>query len=105
MMPSLRERKRYLVFELISRKNCSFKEASELVLGSCHYLIGSLGMSRAGVLMLQNCYKDNVGVVKVHPSFVDDVKSALALIRHDDVVARSRGLSGILNKAQKRFAG
>ena len=103
VLPSLREKKRYLVFQILGRRIDDSRAASDAIIGSCNGLIGSLGMARAGIMMLHNTYDKGMGVIKVNPAYVNELRASIALTAIEGAVVWSIGLSGILKKAQKKF--
>jgi len=109
VLPSLREKKRYLAFEIISQdKVRDFTSVNDAIYNSCFNYIGELGMARAGILILKDKYRNNKGMIRVNHKNVDNLKSSLMLIKKinkQDVIVRTLGLSGILKKAEKRYMG
>ncbi len=109
ILPSLREKKRYLVFEIISKEKISdFNSVSNGVMKSMLQLLGQLGTAKAGIIMLDNKWnpKAQRGIVKVSNRHVDALKAALAFahkIDDKEVIFRSIGVSGILKKAEERY--
>ncbi|MBD3304289.1 hypothetical protein GF343_04020 [Candidatus Woesearchaeota archaeon] len=107
VLPSLREKKRYLAFEIISKEPIKdFSDVSRAVWKALLDLSGVLGAAKAGIWLLSDkFYKDKQkGLIKVNHRNVDLLKSALCTIRQingTDVIVRSVGLSGILKKAEK----
>ena len=106
LLPSLREKKRYVAFEVISNANISFKAISKAIWNSLLGLTGELGAAKAGTWLLNDKYRQNKGLIKVNHKQVDAVKAALALIKQiegSNVIVHSTGASGILKKAEKRY--
>jgi ribonuclease P/MRP protein subunit POP5 len=105
ILPSLREKKRYVVFEVVSKNNFSIKDVKKEIEKTSLNLIGTLGFSKAGIMVL-NDYENKRGIVKVNNKYVNELKMALALIKNIEekkVIVNSVGVSGILNKARKRY--
>ena len=103
LLPSLKERKRYLAFEVMSKDNTRFSVVSKAVWSSILSFIGIKGAAKAGIWLLSDKYKNNKGLIRVGHKYVDDLKASLALIKNidsEDVIVRSLGVSGILNKAE-----
>jgi len=109
ILPSLREKKRYLAFEVISKSRInSFNDVSESINQNCRQFIGDLGMSQAGILILEDKWNPQLqkGILKVSHKSVDRIKASLSLIKNikeEEVIIRSVGLSGILKKAQNKY--
>ena len=109
ILPSLREKKRYLVFEVISKKQIA---NASVVYGALHTstieLLGSLGASKAGIMFLKDKYNQDLqrGMIKVNHKYVDHLRSALLMVEkidNTDVIVKSVGVSGILNKAEQKY--
>lgn len=108
MLPSLREKKRYLVFEVLSDKKFNFQEINTAVWDATLAFLGELGASKAGIILLGDKWnqKKQRGLIRVDRKYVDNIKVALALItkiNSENVVVKSVGVSGVIGKAEKRF--
>ena len=109
VLPSLREKKRYLAFEVISKEKITdFGVVSDAIMHYSLQFLGQLGVAKAGIITLDNKWDLHAqrGIIKVSHKHVDAVKAALALadkIDGKDAIFRSIGVSGILNKAEKKF--
>ena len=109
ILPSLREKKRYLVFEVISKEKISdFNDVSNAVYHYSLQLLGQLGTAKAGIIVLNNKWDPQLqrGIIKVGHKNVDALKSALMLadkIGSREVIFRSLGVSGILKKAENNY--
>jgi len=109
LSPSLREKKRYLAFEIISKTKVSFKELSEAVWASVNEFMGTQGAAKAGIWILSDKWnpKTQKGLMKVSAKSVNQLRIALALVTkagRKKIIIRSIGLSGILNKAERYLA-
>lgn len=109
VLPSLREKKRYIVFEIISKERINdINRVSSAILDYSLQFLGQLGAAKAGIMVLSNKWNPALqrGVIKVSHKHVDAVKAALAFadrIDSTDVIFRSVGVSGILRKAEQKF--
>ena len=109
VLPSLREKKRYFVFEVISKEKIN--DANKISNAVWHYslqFLGQLGAAKAGIIVLNNKWDSKLqrGIIKVSHKHVDAVKAALAFadkIDNNDVIFRSLGVSGILRKAENKY--
>ena len=109
VLPSLREKKRYLAFEVISKEKISdVNSISEAIMDASLKFLGQLGTARAGLMVLNNKWDAQLqrGIIKVSHKHVDAVKAALAFadkIDNADVIFKSVGVSGILRKAENKY--
>ena len=109
LLPTLREKKRYLAFEVLSKdKIADFDTVSNAILHASAEFLGQLGVSKAGLLVLSDKWDKNSqrGIVRVSHNHVDNLKAALTMIgkiNDNDAIVKSVGVSGILNKAEKRY--
>ena len=91
-MPSLREKKRYIVFEL--QGNNVFP-AIEKALND---FLGILGMSKVNPVIMKDKYNGKRGIIRINHAYKDETITALALAN-----AKVVGVSGILNKAEEKY--
>ncbi len=109
VLPSLREKKRYLAFEIISKEKISdFSLVSNAIFNHSFQMLGRIGTAKAGIIPLANKWNAKLqrGIIKVSHNHVDALKSSLIFagkIGSNDIIIRSLGVSGILNKAVKKF--
>ncbi len=108
-MPSLRERKRYLAFEIISETPIeNFGAVSRSITGTALEFIGELGCAEAGMMILKDKYDsaNQRGLIRVNNKSLDKLRASLALIQQvggQDVIVRSVGTSGIIKKAINKY--
>jgi len=111
LKPSMREKKRYVVFEIIAPKKIrDYFAVHTAIMNSAQELLGQKGMANAGMMMLKDRFDPDVqkGVIRVGHKHVDDLRASLALVKGiegQDVIVRSIGTSGILKKALTRYGG
>jgi ribonuclease P/MRP protein subunit POP5 len=108
LLPSLREKKRYLAYEVIG--NHKFKDAVEVnkaIFDAAQEFLGSRGMAQAGVLEVDKWNsKLQRGLLRVNNRNVDELRASLNFVKtiaNNDVIIKSVGASGILKKAQQRY--
>ncbi|MBW2976126.1 ribonuclease P protein component 2 [Candidatus Woesearchaeota archaeon] len=109
LLPSLREKKRYLAYEVISRER--FNDAfhvSKAILEASKEFLGNLGMARAGIVTLDDKWNANMqrGIMRVNNKQVDNVKASLIFVKKiggNEAIVKSVGASGILRKAQQKY--
>ena len=109
VLPSLREKKRYIAFEVISNEKLKdFSAVSDAIIECSFYFLGQLGAAKAGIMPLQNKWNPELqrGMIKVSHKYVDAVKAALMFagkVNGKDAIFRSIGVSGILKKAENNY--
>ena len=108
LLPTLRERKRYLAYEVISKDR--FNDAvhvNKAILNAANQFLGNIGMAEAGILPIDKWNSNSQrGIMRVNHKHVDDLKASLIFVKNvddKDVIVRSVGASGILKKAQQRY--
>jgi len=105
ILPSLKEKKRYLSFDIISSDSFLVDDVSKAVIDSSLSFLGTLGSGKAGVMFLKDKYKNNKGIVKASHKYVDKLRTSLSLIKNINnkpVIVRTNVVSGILKKAIAR---
>lgn len=104
LMPSLRERKRYLVYEVISKGKLNKNSIIIEINKELNAFIGTLGMAKAGVIMLEQ--KENKGILRINHDMVDEIKVGLMMIKkidNENVIVNSIYVSGMLDKAMSEL--
>lgn len=101
----MREKKRYIVFEVMEKKPLDFKEVKKAINETMLQFLGELGAAKAGIIILDE-WKDNKGIMKTNNKYVNEAKTALILtkeIENEKVAIRVLGVSGIIKKAKNKF--
>jgi len=107
LLPSLREKKRYVAFEIVSEKQFSFKQASEAVLDAALKYSGVKGLADMGLIILKEKFKKNKGVMRVCTKYTNSLKASFCLAKNIDkepMILKSLGVSGVLKKMDKCLA-
>ncbi|MEK6868122.1 MAG: Rpp14/Pop5 family protein [Nanoarchaeota archaeon] len=102
LMPTLRERKRYLAFEVLAKKECSWNAVKQAVRAVLQKYVGIDGAAKAGVLFVKN--NKNKAVLRVAHTSLNTVRAAFVFITEIEkqkVIVKSIGASGMLHKAVK----
>lgn len=109
LMPSLREKKRYLVFEVLSEQPVKDRKAvNREILSSFLSLYGETGLAEAGILTLPDFdEKSQKGIIKVSTKSVEKARTALMMVKSinsADAAVRTAFVSGTLKKARGSLA-
>jgi len=106
LLPSLREKKRYVAFEVISKSSLQSPAIIKAVEQSVLSLGGEVGTAAAGLYVLPNLAKQK-GLLRCAHNSLDLVRAGLcsiAEINGENVIVHSLGASGSLQKV-KNIAG
>lgn len=109
LLPTLKEKKRYLAFEIVSESRFNeFRPVSEQISEKTLGFLGQLGVARAGIQILPETWNKEVqrGIIRVGHKHVDELKASLSFIREIDnqeAIIKTIGISGIINKAKERY--
>ena len=107
-MPSFRERKRYVVFEIISKKESSAENFSRAFEKAASKLFGEFGKAKINSKVLIDKWnqKAQIGIMRVNRESVDYARAvfcAMDKIGRSAVIVRSLGVSGTLRKAERKY--
>ncbi|NQU99066.1 hypothetical protein HQ533_06425 [Candidatus Woesearchaeota archaeon] len=105
LLPTLKEKKRYLVYEVLSENNLK-KDLSREIVKKVASLLGIFDSAKAGIQSVEYDSKKQKGVLRVTVKGVDKLKTSLALINllnDEEVTIRTIGVSGILKKAKDKY--
>ena len=106
LLPSLRQKKRYLVFEVISKKNFTSAEIEKETYQSLQDFLGQLGIAKAAPLFIKEKSnpKKQRFLLKINHKYVDQTKAALTLIKkikNTPLIIKSLVVSGTIKQANK----
>ena len=109
LLPSLRERKRYLAFEIISESRIDdFELVSGEINSNLLNFMGEIGAAASGFRLLKDCWnkKEQKGVLMINDCHMPSAQAALALMEktgNNTMIINSLGVSGILKKAKEKY--
>jgi len=101
LLPSLREKKRYLAYKIVSTTKINKNQAENSIKNAILSFLGQLGYSKAGPIFLD--YSNNKGIIRINNKEVDNVKASLTLmekINKERIMIKSLLTSGLINKAR-----
>ena len=110
LKPTSREKKRYVLYQIISEKKLSEQgvtreDVFNTIQKTALEFLGEQGLSEASIINLPEKYKKNkqVGVLRVNNKYVNQVKTVLGLVKEIKNIKTSihvRKVSGILKKTK-----
>ena len=108
LTPTLREKKRYLVYSVdyFGNKASESIKLKETVDKGLLEFLGTFGYAKAGVMFVKGSGKK--GILRVDRKYVDHVRTGLMTVKKmdsGDVAIRCLGLSGSVNKAEQIYEG
>lgn len=102
LLPTLKERQRYLVYIIRVAGNTLIPKANEHLIKECNTLLGVFDAGKAGVMNVKYDENTRKGMIRLENKYLDKVKVCLGMINrigdkkvNIDVIY----VSGILNKA------
>lgn len=106
LLPSLRQKKRYVVFEIISDKKFSSAEVEKEVHQALLAFLGQLGVAKSAPMFLGEQFNKPKQrfLLKINRQYVDEAKAALTLIKkikNNPVILKSLFVTGIIKKINK----
>ena len=108
--PTLREKKRYLAFEIIGEEKIGFGDILNAFWHSLLNLIGEVGVSRANIWFVSDSWDSERqrGLIRCETRYVEYVRAALALIERvgdKRMIIYTLGVSGTMKAAKRKFFG
>ena len=105
MMPILKEKKRYILFEVISPVKFSAEEVKSVVEEGLKRFLGELGLAKAGAMFISEKWNSTKqrGLLNISHKMVDEAIAALILIKsikNREVIFRSVKVTGTVKKSK-----
>lgn len=107
--PTLKAKKRYLAFEIISKdKIDDFNAISSEIWTKTSHFLGEKTLSEAHLVVLKDTWnpKTQKGLIKINHTHVEALKAALCLLDNINkipAIITIKGISGIMKKAKTRY--
>jgi ribonuclease P/MRP protein subunit POP5 len=106
--PTLREKERYLIFELMSKEEHELADIVNAIWSTSLQLFGEVGTSSFNLWIPSNLYdkKRKKGIIKCNHTSVEEVRMILASItevRTDKVAFSVLGVTGTIKSAKSKF--
>lgn len=106
LLPTLRERNRYIAFELISDSRFKREEVVKAVWNTVLRFLGESGASKTSLWLMDWSEEKQSGILKVNHNSVDEVRAALALLKDINKVnciPHVFGVSGTVKKTREKY--
>ena len=107
---SLRERTRYLAFQVISEENILLQDLINTIWHSVLNFLGEIGTSKANIKIIRDAYEEKrqMGIIRCSHEDVESIRAALALIQRIGdarVIFKVLGISGSIKATKMKFFG
>jgi ribonuclease P/MRP protein subunit POP5 len=99
--PSMRDKKRYVAFEMLSEQPL-MPDADRKLIGKMSEILGVFGSAKAGIIRVKYNPKTQRGLLRVDRKAVDQIRACFVMIKSIDnqkIAARTLRVSGMVNKA------
>jgi len=107
ILPSSRQKKRYLVYEIISEAPLKFEDVKRSINNSLVNFLGVNCIAKVNPILIP-LFDGKIGIIKINNNHLDEVKLALMLIKdinNKKVIFKNIYVSGILKKAKRFLKG
>lgn len=106
IQPTLRERNRYIAFEIISDSRLGRGDVVKAAWNAVLRFLGELGASRTSLWVMDWDEEKKKGILKVNHKSLEEVRAALALIKeinNQRVIFHILGVSGTVKKTREKY--
>lgn len=121
LLPSLREKKRYVVYEYISEKEISNTKVFYAIINTYKELFGKIELSKANITkpnLYENISRDkkknkiidlsneNYNIIRINNKYLDPLRVALAYITEIENIKiniYTKGISGTIKKVKSKY--
>ena len=103
LMPSLREKKRYLKIKIISLTGSFTTSPFQELLVKINNFFGIFESANAGIMLISTNIKENTVTLKVNNKYLDKLRASLLFIQElttNKVIIKSIRASGSINKVK-----
>ena len=104
LQPTLKEKKRYINFELIPTRSYNAAGTLQALIDKLNDFLGVLESSRAGIMPVKYYPSKKKGILRTNSEYVDDIKTGFTFIKtlnSTPIILRSTRVSGTLNNAKE----
>lgn len=108
--PTLRTRKRYVAFQVLSQDKIPMNDVLNSIWHSLLNFLGEYGVGKAGIWIGKSNYDEEkqLGVIRCNHIYVEHIRTALALVERigdSRAIVKVLGVSGTIKAAKKKFFG
>ena len=103
---SLREKKRYVVYEVVAEKEVDIDVLADEIYRHAMEILGELGMSEISLWVMKNLFSGRKGLIRVTPAGVERIRLVLSSIRQIDeipAIIDVLGVTGTIRAARLKY--
>lgn len=105
---SLREKKRYIVFEVLCERDRELGQVVDAIWDAVLDLLGQQGAARANPWVMGDLFDDEKqrGGIRVNKDDVEEVRAALALVQEvggEEAAIQVLGVTGTMDSAREKY--
>ncbi len=107
ILPSARQKKRYLAYEIVTDNYVKYEEVKKTIDLSLERFLGVLGLSISKPVVMP-LFDGRRGIIKLANNYLNEVKLGILLIKEINgkkVIFKNIHVSGILKKAKRFLKG
>lgn len=104
LLPTLRQKKRYVVYEYISEREISNEEVFKEIILSFKELYGKIILAKAGIKHI--AFNEKKSILKINNKYVNELRVAMSQISEINNIKINLytiGISGIIKKAKTKY--
>ncbi len=108
--PTLRDNQRYIVFEVISKKDVRLGDVVDVIWSASLKLFGEVGTSKFKMWVPSQLFDAGrkMAVIRTTHDYVEEVRAVLASIKEiegESVIFYVHGVTGTIRSAKNKFLG
>lgn len=108
LKPTLRERNRYIAFQIISKEELIYSDLEAAVWNIMLDFLGENGVSKTSVWLLKDCWnpKEQIGILRCNHKSVQEVIASLGLINRlgdNRITFKILKISGTIKSIKDKF--
>lgn len=106
--PSLREKKRYIVFKIFSERKLNYTEFNQVIWKSILDFLGELKASELNLWVIKNLFdeENQKGIIRCSHNSIEEIRAALSLVSYIEdtrVTISIKAVTGTIKSAKTKY--
>ena len=107
---SLRDKKRYIVFSILSKATINPDAMAEKIYEAGMELLGEAGMAKSRMWVMKNMFSParKIGMIRCLPGYVEECRLVLSSVSHieeAECILKVEGVTGTIRTAKLKYYG